>query len=385
MSYRIAKLTHPYQFLVDHFYERNPQLAGASSSRQIQCMQEQGLFQVDFARHFAEFGVDLIDIIICSTPLINALGKETGLPTNSSRATILNTWLKTYRPDVLYMDDGLALGEEAHEILSDLNIPVQFVRCCFPYQPNTLEWYRNMDFVLTCSPVFAREMTRHGLKVYSQAHGFEAHWLPKLDQDNPYPVTDLSFSGSFFAVDACHNERIRLFTRVARTPGLDLKIYSSTLPRRERPPGVPPSEKDLLIEALGDRIYPAVYGLDMLKVCRKSRIGLNCHGGVAQGITANIRMFEVPGVGSCLLTDHTEDVRKYYEPDSEILTYRSHDEAIEKINWLMEHPKEREKLASSGQKRTLKEHLCIHRAMELNEHLTNLLHNKKGHLEPGIH
>src|SRR5690606_6321813 len=110
---------------------------------------------------------------------------------------------------------------------------------------------KGMDFVLTCSPVFAREMAEHGLKVYSQSHGFEAHWLPKLDKDNPYPSTDLSFSGSFFAVDACHNERIRLFTRVAKIPDLDLKVYSSTLTKRERTQGIPPSEKDLLIEALG--------------------------------------------------------------------------------------------------------------------------------------
>jgi spore maturation protein CgeB len=110
-----------------------------------------------------------------------------------------------------------------------------------------------------------------------------------------------------------------------------------------------------------------LYGIEMFKALSKSKIGFNSHGGVAGDYAANVRLFEVTGVGSCLLTDHKKNITDFFEPDSEVVTYKSVDECIEKVNWLLSHPKELTEIAIAGQKRTLKDNTFERRAEELHE------------------
>jgi spore maturation protein CgeB len=67
-------------------------------------------------------------------------------------------------------------------------------------------------------------------------------------------------------------------------------------------------------------------------------------------------MFEATGVGTCLLTDWKEHIADLFEPDEEVVTYKSAEECIEKAKWLLENPAERERIAKAGQKRTLRDH-----------------------------
>jgi len=50
-----------------------------------------------------------------------------------------------------------------------------------------------------------------------------------------------------------------------------------------------------------------------------------------------------------------------------VVTYKTADECVEKISWLLDHPKEREDIARAGQARTLREHTFAQRALLLNE------------------
>jgi spore maturation protein CgeB len=110
-----------------------------------------------------------------------------------------------------------------------------------------------------------------------------------------------------------------------------------------------------------------LYGIEMFKAISKSKIGFNSHGGVAGNYAANVRLFEVTGVGSCLLTDHKNNIADFFEPDNEVVTYKSAEECIEKVNWLLSHPNEMKEIAGVGQKRTLRDHTYEKRAEELHE------------------
>ncbi len=110
-----------------------------------------------------------------------------------------------------------------------------------------------------------------------------------------------------------------------------------------------------------------LFGLEMMKALSKSKIGFNSHGGVAGDYAANIRLFEVTGVGSCLLTDHKKNITDFFEPDKEVVTYNSSEECVEKVNWLLSHPDELKQIAVAGHKRTLKDHTFERRAETLHE------------------
>ena len=86
-----------------------------------------------------------------------------------------------------------------------------------------------------------------------------------------------------------------------------------------------------------------------------------------------MRLFEATGVGSCLLTDWKENLSDFFIPDVEVVTYRSSQEATEKVKFLLEHPEQRRAIALAGQRRTLSEHTYKQRAQQLDALIQSLI------------
>jgi spore maturation protein CgeB len=69
-----------------------------------------------------------------------------------------------------------------------------------------------------------------------------------------------------------------------------------------------------------------------------------------------MRLFEATGAGTCLLTDWKENLKDFFELDKEVSVFKSNEECLEKILYLLEHEDERKAIAQAGQKRTLTEY-----------------------------
>jgi spore maturation protein CgeB len=109
-----------------------------------------------------------------------------------------------------------------------------------------------------------------------------------------------------------------------------------------------------------------VFGLDMLEVLRSARVSLNV---VDHKEAANWRLFEVTGVGSCLLTSYRDNMAEMFEPDVEAVLYRSPAECRERARWLLDHPNDAERIAQAGHRRTLRDHTYASRAALVDEAL----------------
>ncbi|MCL2074720.1 MAG: glycosyltransferase, partial [Marinilabiliaceae bacterium] len=72
--------------------------------------------------------------------------------------------------------------------------------------------------------------------------------------------------------------------------------------------------------------------------------------------SANMRLFETTGVGTCLLTDMKKDIHQYFDIDNEVVTYSSANDCIEKIKYLTNNLVKCHEIAQRGQIRTLSEH-----------------------------
>jgi hypothetical protein len=114
-------------------------------------------------------------------------------------------------------------------------------------------------------------------------------------------------------------------------------------------------------------IRDQLYGKSMLKEISKHAVSINIHARVAGEYAANVRMFEVTGAGSLLVTDHKNNIRDFFEPGEEILTYANKDECVEKLSWAIDNPLKAAEIASMGQKRTLKDHTVENRVELLME------------------
>jgi len=105
--------------------------------------------------------------------------------------------------------------------------------------------------------------------------------------------------------------------------------------------------------AISRVLRPSVFGTDMFRELAASQLTLNIHIDVAGGHAGNIRLFEATGVGTCLLTEHADNIGELFEPGKELVTFRSREELLERLQWLLQHPQEAERIGRAGQARTL--------------------------------
>lgn len=126
--------------------------------------------------------------------------------------------------------------------------------------------------------------------------------------------------------------------------------------------------------AIAARSYPALFSLSMYQKLRESQITLNTHIDTSAQYASNMRLYEATGVGTCLLTDWKQNLHEVFEPDVEVVTYRSAEEAIEKFRYLLAHDDERRKIATAGQCRTLRSHTFDVRAQQLHRLIQKTLH-----------
>jgi spore maturation protein CgeB len=106
--------------------------------------------------------------------------------------------------------------------------------------------------------------------------------------------------------------------------------------------------------------------VDLIRIYSGSRISLNISlSSTGEKVQIKGRDFEVPGSGSLLLTEESEDLRDYFVPEEEIVTYRDAEDAAEKVRYYLEHDEERERICGRGRDRALRDHTMERRVMDI--------------------
>lgn len=128
----------------------------------------------------------------------------------------------------------------------------------------------------------------------------------------------------------------------------------------------------------GNRNYVPVWGLEMYQLYAGTKIVLNRHHPAAQGYSNNLRMFEATGMGALLLTEDSPNIRDFFIPGEECVTYTSPSDAVDKIRYYLEHNDERELIAERGKLKTLLAHtyLAHNRLPVVDRELRALLESK---------
>jgi spore maturation protein CgeB len=229
-----------------------------------------------------------------------------------------------------------------------------------------------------------------GKKAYLVYHGFDTDILGRINKKADTPGNDLIFSGSLITGGDFHTQRIKLIERILHeNVPIDLYVNLEKNYRIKAKQAIylfSSFVKKIQLENMFKKfpiVYygnswvnsysenllahkkPPVYGTDMLNLFLDSRIVLNFHIGMAGDYAGNMRMFEVTGVGSCLLTDNRKNMRDLFDTDSEVVVYESEEDCVSKIKWLLDHEDERKKIALSGQQKTLKHHTVENRCMTI--------------------
>jgi spore maturation protein CgeB len=164
---------------------------------------------------------------------------------------------------------------------------------------------------------------------------------------------DLSFAGAGY------------FNRVQTFLGLtdyDFKIWGVNWDARELQP---------LLQRAEERFTPEEFA----KIVAGSKINLNLHSstehaGVDPGADAiNPRVFEVAACGGFQLCDPCRGLEDFFDPDTEVPTYRNLTELRARIDYFLAHPEEREAMARRARERALREHTYEQRARQMLERI----------------
>jgi hypothetical protein len=79
----------------------------------------------------------------------------------------------------------------------------------------------------------------------------------------------------------------------------------------------------------------------------------------------HLREFEAPMSGALYCTGYLDELAEFFEPDREVLTYRSSYELLDKVRYYLVHSVEAEKIRQAGHTRALAEHTYHHRFQSL--------------------
>lgn len=407
MGYNIVKITSYYKDFLSYYYSRYPEIQQNSYEKQhYHLMQQRFAWSDAYALAFQSLGHNATEIVGNASPLQLQWAKEHDL-SKTDEEDILIEQLRDLKPEIVWLQDSYTYnGAFILKIKKEIpSIKLTIGNCCSPISPKYYEDFKAFDFITVCAPYFKQLLEKKGLpECLIIPHAFDGRILtettPKMAQKH-----DFLFTGSIILDQNFHKERITLLETLIKdgidinllvnlnensSKGLRVKqlafIASKSLDKiglntiNQQIKGLnkinklqyfPTSSK--VSKALKSKIKEPVFGMEMFTEMAQSKIAFNIHGDIASNFAANMRMYEATGMGTCLLTDWKPDINNYFIDGEEVLTYRSFDEAKEKIDYILKHPEELNEIAKKGQQKTLSEHTFDKRAKMIDYKIRELL------------
>jgi len=407
MSFKLVKITSYYKDFLSYYYEKHPDISDQSYSEQHQHLMRQRFAWSDaYAEAFSNLGYEANEIVANARPLQKRWCDENNLSTGADKDILLHQ-VKSLKPDIIWMQDSYTFNGAFVKQIKDQVPSVKLVigNCCSPISPQYYGAFKAFDLITVCAPYFKNLLESNGLpECLIIPHAFD-HRILEAIKEKKQAEHDFLFTGSIILDQQFHNERIQFLealiqqkidinllinlnqnsskglairqaayiaSRIFKTSGLNIinqKIEG--LNKVSKLNYFPTSSK--VSKALSAKIKSPVFGLEMFREIANSKIAFNVHGDIAANFAANMRMYEVTGMGTCLLTDWKPDIDQYFKPDEEIVTYKSLADAKEKVTWLLNNPAQLKQIGQQGQKRTLEQHTFKARAQVIDSKIKQLL------------
>jgi hypothetical protein len=345
-------------FLAGH-YAAHDGLAERSYPEQWRSIMEAGFGTSDAYPHFLRMlGHDADQIIVNCDPLLRAWAREAGVRTRRSffrrrrgpLSGIAVAQAAAFEPDVAYVRDIAAFDPSELRYLRSAS---RLLVGQLGTEPPELTRLEPFDLITTCLPQFVPWLRELGIDAELLRLGFDPRALERVETG---PRDGVVFVGSL------HRPRwegIDHIASAAEEVGIDFYGYGMETWPEESP--------------VRRRFRGQAWGMEMLRLLARARIALNRHGDVAGEYAANMRLFEVTGMGAMLITDAKRNLGELFAVDREVVAYGDAEELATKIRYFLDHEDERARIAAAGQRRTLTDHTYAVRMRELSSILASRL------------
>lgn len=232
----------------------------------------------------------------------------------------------------------------------------------------TMNWYCNASYQLHLVAEIAPAYTwclvpeRFRLKDYEQLGANPIYMQEAANPSvyRPYPDEPQRYDLSF--VGMCYGDRPD-FVRLLAESGLTVHVFGPGWLQQSR-------RKQGLLGAFGRRgtrstrmiAGPPLSDDEMVRLYSQTKVSLgfsSCgetHRGGERILQVRLRDFEAPASGAFYLVEYTDELAEFFEPDREMVFYRSVEDLADKARYYLRHEDERERIRRAGYRRAIAEH-----------------------------
>ena len=392
-NYRIMRMSrNAYHSVFDDMLRQDTNLAEAGFAKQMEAFFAKSLIYSDsFSRAMDGLGNETLEIV-CNGELMQKTWAAThGVTYDEDDWVRQIMWaqVEEFRPDVVFIQ-GLTSNSTGFLPENGFREKFPFVRAVVGFAGyfHPADRLEGVDVVISGLPSVFNYYRAENVPTELIYHGFDASLVERVPEPTG-DMIDLSFFGST-GLGYGENHAVRYWELLELCCGSDIQLWANEkfdadqlAMSGEQLAGLGQSLRgmvEVFRESISsssgthlpvlplslifpDRVHEAIYGLEMYATLRQSRLTLNRHFDPDSGIReiGNMRTFEATGIGTCMLVNEGDNVRDLYEPDTEIVTYASVEECLEKANWLLQNDEKRREIAAAGQKRTLRDHTIASR------------------------
>ncbi len=256
--------------------------------------------------------------------------------------------IKQFKPDVFYLE---YVYEFFGDFLREIKPFCKYIASWISSPLNDKVSLNGVDLIFSSTPDFINSFREKGFKAEYMHPAFDVRILAKLkDSKKDIPF---SFVGGWSAAHVNRMEALKVLSK--RTP---IQIwgynYIKSFPKKNLAyfkHQLFPENKEVLRAFRGE-----IWGLKMYDVLHRSVCTFNIHESLLKGYVGNMRMFEATGVGAMILNDEGKNLQELFTAGKEIETYKTIDEAVEKVNFYLENPKKAIEIGKNAQARTVKDY-----------------------------
>lgn len=351
-----------FQNYLSEFYQRHPHLVQAPFKDQVAALSTDGYSGAHIiAPSLEQLGCQTHLVISSCLPAQIQWLRETGQVLRHQQNwefEIVKKQVEYYQPDVLYITHAIGLDSRFIRTLSWK--PRLVIGWWGANIPQGTDW-REFDVLLSNSKTILYLARKLGAKAVEWYYPGFPQYLAQNGAGEP-KEWDLVFCGTLSRDHLRRYDYIKKIVKIARERADDFSL------------GLFISPIHIQLDPEIDRYNHGVrWGMDMYRTLKKARVAINIDIDGEENEAGNMRVFEVTGMGSFLLTEYHRDIETYFRPGIEIETFRDFSELMEKTDYYLQHPDQRETIAQNGQARCFRDYSLARRAkdflMMINKHI----------------
>jgi glycosyltransferase involved in cell wall biosynthesis len=430
-NYKILRVSHFYILsAITPVIKKYPDFDKLSYAGQKSILLKEKVYNcAAFSNAMQKIGNESVDIFYDLEKMQKRWAAENDLEYDEAtwKEEILLEQIKAEKPDVIFFQHNIPFKLDVISSLKTLVPSIKLIVLHFAHLGENA-WPGYADLILLGTPGLVHEFQKAGLKPRLFYHYFDegiCSLISEKPNEEKLPITFVGSSG--FGFGPLHADRYWTLHKLLKETPMEAWVWEPRIPNlfetiknkkflRDKCiqfilswPNfflknlkmnvfVPATVRNLADDASKMKVhygefvvpkmrlqdlykskcYSGLSGLDYYHVMANSKISFHKHGVPSKkpgdkefGNIGAIRLFEATGFGSCLLTDTGPNMPDLFDEGKEIVTYKTTDEAKDRISYLLENEKERLSIAIAGRKRTLRDHTANNRCIQLHDWINN--------------